>query len=184
MAENYADRIEQCALADAGAVRLANATTGAGDTNVPDAIASLIAGYGGGGLTPVWSGDVVLTKYASNLEVPYVSSNRNVMIRFDNSGTANTNTNCVTTGVFIVVAIPSSAGQFHGFSIYGGANKKDAFLIGSSSGFTENATNTSANYKANFNANGIQFGTYQSVGVEGETLSVKVYDISGIVNSI
>lgn len=46
---NYAERIEQCALADAGAVRLANATTGAEDTNVPDAIASLIAGYGGGG---------------------------------------------------------------------------------------------------------------------------------------
>lgn len=46
---SYAERIEQCALADAGAVRLANATTGADDTNVPDAIASLIAGYGGGG---------------------------------------------------------------------------------------------------------------------------------------
>ena len=50
---NYAERITEEANALAGAVRLANATTGAEDTGIVDAVATLIAGYGGGG-TPDW----------------------------------------------------------------------------------------------------------------------------------
>lgn len=46
---NYAERITEEANALAGAVRLANATTGAEDTGIVDAVATLIAGYGGGG---------------------------------------------------------------------------------------------------------------------------------------
>lgn len=46
---NYAERITEEANALAGAVRLANATTGEADTGIVDAVATLIAGYGGGG---------------------------------------------------------------------------------------------------------------------------------------
>ena len=46
---NYAERITEEANALAGAVRLANATTGAEDTGIVDAVATLIEGYGGGG---------------------------------------------------------------------------------------------------------------------------------------
>lgn len=46
---NYAERITEEANELAGAVRLANATTGAEDTGIVDAVATLIAGYGGGG---------------------------------------------------------------------------------------------------------------------------------------
>lgn len=46
---NYAERIINEANALAGAVRLANATTGAEDTGIVDAVATLIDGYGQGG---------------------------------------------------------------------------------------------------------------------------------------
>lgn len=45
-----AERLTQAQNAIDGLTALANATTKAGDSNITDAISSLIAGYGGGGL--------------------------------------------------------------------------------------------------------------------------------------
>lgn len=67
---NYAERITEEANALAGAVRLANATTGAEDTGIVDAVATLIAGYGiGGGSSMELINELTLTEAANSIRI-------------------------------------------------------------------------------------------------------------------
>lgn len=68
---NYAERIINEANALAGAVRLANATTGAEDTKIVDAVATLIAGYGGigGGADMELIKELTLSEAADSIRI-------------------------------------------------------------------------------------------------------------------
>ena len=58
---NFEERVNECALVSEGAVRLANSVTGADDSNIADAVKTLIDGYwqGGGDSLTEYIGDAV-----------------------------------------------------------------------------------------------------------------------------